>query len=151
MIFNDINTILHSIFFATIYGVLFAITSTIVSIMISLLSKLPEIIREVFVYDGLFSNPKFLLSKNTPTSFSTFASVLCFTLGFIILSYYSLDGEIRIYMFIISTASYYLARFAFCAFFEKIFSLNIRVFLQALIYFLRAILYPFVYFVRKIK
>ena len=44
---------------------------------------------------------------------------IAFTVGFCLLSYLSLDGEIRLYMLVLSFASFYLSKFAFFDFCER--------------------------------
>ena len=62
------------------------------------------------------------MNRKTEGSFFTFFSVFLFFLGFLLLSYFALDGQLRIYMLILSTAVYFLLDFTFSAILEDAFS-----------------------------
>ena len=140
----SLDEILVSIVSAFVYGLIFAFCISLALIIKSLIKGLPCIIREMLFYEKLLPLPQPMRptgdEKNGP--FLLCGSIFLFALGFSLLSYFSLDGEIRLYMLIISFASFYLSNFVFFKTFNKIALLFIRVILNVLAFAIRVIILP---------
>ena len=157
MIDFDLNITLTSILFAIIFGVLYAILYSVVYLLKSTFGCIPSIIREIVSLKKILPLPRFeyLSTEGRLGGFLTSLSIILFGLGFSILSYVSLDGQIRIYMLFFSFASFYLSKKAFLNIFIRFFFLLLRCFLKAFSFIFRAIILPIKmiihYILRKVK
>ena len=110
MTFYTLYEILASTLHAAIYGASFALLIVFANVILKEFARLIAVPREIFCYSGkIFErpNPTFKLkrggkARRISKGIFVFLSVFLFTLGFILLSYYSLDGSIRLYMLAIS-------------------------------------------------
>ena len=67
-----------------------------------------------FSYGILFAVLTFLLSVFRYTRFLCFLEVIVFGIGFMLISYFSLDGMIRIYMLALSFGGFFLVKKYIC-------------------------------------
>lgn len=110
MTFYSLYEILASTLHAAIYGLAFALFTVLANATSKELARLIALPREIFCYNGKIlemPNLSFVFKSNGKTQriskgIFVFLSVFLFTLGFVLLSYYSLDGSIRLYMLAIS-------------------------------------------------
>ncbi len=149
MITFTYKEIADSILYAILYGVSFAVFYSALVLVRSIFYSLPDIVKKTVKFDKIFPLPNFShVGKSTKTGkILSFISPLLFCLGFCVLSYISLDGIIRIYMLILSSASFYLAKIAFYEFFIRIFLLIFRLVLQSFTIIARCLILP----IRQIK
>ena len=127
MMHFSVGEIILSLIGALIYGALFFVFYTATVIIKVQLEDAKAIIKTTFRYDKIFKKPKINIGRNEKycgTALS-FLLVLIFTLGFILLSYYILDGCVRIYVLLLALFSFFVfRRFLFekaVLFFEQIF------------------------------
>lgn len=115
MTFFTLEEILSSILSAALFGAVFAVILVVLAVVFKELQLILSLPWQVFSYQGsIKSKPtvRVLLPKSGKfSSFldgaAVFVKILLFTVGFILLSYHSLDGSVRIYMLIISLAAYF--------------------------------------------
>lgn len=123
MITFSIRELLSSALFAVIFGVGFSAFVCTLDILIGAASTLPEFLIASVRFDKVFPPARLSVSARNRGGgpIYIFLCILIFALGFSLLSYISLDGEIRIYMLILAFASFYLSKIAFCDFLTKAF------------------------------
>lgn len=123
MISFNIYEILLSIGYAAGYGVAYSAIFSLFLLLRAMIISLAEIMVTIFKFEKIFPLPCFknLIKPCNRGAVFTFLSVVIFTLGFITISYFALDGVIRIYMLIFAFASFYLSKFALFDFLNKLF------------------------------
>ena len=144
MILFDYNDVLLSMLYALIFGFSFAFVYSIILLIKRALVSLPSIVKDVFFLQKSITAKSFdyLLNNVIPGRLLLAFSIVIYGIGFFLLSYVVLDGQIRIYMLIISFAAFYLSKFAF---YDLIFKILIRlciVFLKGLTIVIRWIFHP---------
>lgn len=119
----SIAELLFSVALALLFGICFCAFIIILDILIGAFSLIPGFFSMIISFDKLLPTPRLInvQTNRQKGPLYIFLSVLIFALGFSLLSYVSLDGEIRIYMLALAFASFYLSKFAFCDFLTKIF------------------------------
>lgn len=137
--------ILRSVFYAIIYGCIFEFCVLVIKLIKGVIEVAGESFQSIIHFKKLMPLPSFSEIKTTDNlgPFLSAALILSFSLGFSLLSYIALDGEIRIYLLLISFASFYLSKFVFFVFLNK---LLIRIFRFIFIIFslaIRLIILPF--------
>lgn len=98
----------YEIFLSVIYSVSFGGLLAILYEFFRILSFLPETISLIFRKTNFSNAGKIYLSNQTITQKIIF--FLFFTLGTILLSYFALDGLIRLYVIAVSLATFYLVK-----------------------------------------
>lgn len=114
--------IFSSVVYALIYGIAFAMMlSAIKAIKEGIYASL-EYLKNISKNDRIFSLPslKRVNFIHRTDAVAHALSILLFAVGFSLLSYLSLDGQIRLYMLIFSFASFYMSKNAFFGFSKKI-------------------------------
>ena len=136
--------ILYSVLYALVYGAGFALIYRFVSLLFRMLKSIPSICSDaLFSKDNFkFNNTFDYVKKQNVGAIYRFLSVIAFALGFILLSYLALDGEIRLYMLILSTASVYLVNLAFSVVFNRLFVFLINALVFAFVFVIRVIFLP---------
>lgn len=121
MITFSIREIIFSALSAVIFGVVFSAFVCTLDMLIGVASSLPEFLIASVRFDKVFPPARLSVSarKRSVGPIYLFFCILIFALGFSLLSYISLDGEIRIYMLILSFASFYLSKISFCNFLTR--------------------------------
>lgn len=145
--------ILESMICALIYGASFAALLSLAMLIKGLVVKSGEIFKEIIGFEKIFPLPRFkeiVFAQGCGAVLSFFA-VVSFAVGFSMLSYYSLDGELRLYMLILSFASFYLSKFVFSEVFVKIFLLFFRTFLTCFALLARVFILPIRSLVRRMR
>lgn len=146
MMHFTVSEIFSSVLFAFIFG---AGCAFLYMLALSIFDQLAYILlfpKYIFCYsEKILSIPPKTNSgrKEKGSPVLTFFSIIIFTLGFILLSYFALDGSIRLYMLVISLSSLFLVKKVLLS---KIFSLlNISVYylFSYIIIALRVVTYPF--------
>ncbi len=136
--------ILLSVLYAIIYGCFFALLLSALLLIKGVIKGGRESLISVIRFDKIFPLPSFsqIQASENPGAFLSAASIILFAVGFSLLSYFSLDGEIRLYMLILSFASFYLSKFVILGIFKKIFTRLIRLIFIALSFVLRIFILP---------
>ena len=114
--------IFSSVVNALIYGIAFAMMlSAIKAIKEGIYASL-EYLKNLSKNDRIFSLPslKRVNFIHRTSAVAHALSILLFAIGFSLLSYLSLDGQIRLYMLILSFASFYMSKNAFFGFSKRI-------------------------------
>ena len=96
------------IFLSVIYSSFFGIALAFLYESARIISFLPETISLILRKSEFINVRKIYLSNQTITQRILF--FLCFTLGTILLSYFALDGLIRVYVIAVSLASFFLSK-----------------------------------------
>ena len=96
------------IFLSVIYSIFWGITLAFLYESIRIISFLPETISLIFRKTKFLNDEKIYLSNQTIIQKILF--FLSFTLGTILLSYFALDGLIRLYVIAVSLATFFLAK-----------------------------------------
>ena len=114
--------IFSSVVYALIYGIAFAMMlSAIKAIKEGIYASL-EYLKKLSWNDRIFSLPRLkrvnFIHRTGAVAYAL--SILLFAVGFSLLSYLSLDGQIRSYMLILSFASFYMSKNAFFGFLKRI-------------------------------
>ncbi len=144
MIGFNIGEIFNSVIYAFAFGVIFSVAFSLCRLVRGMLASILDVTSEFIKFSKIFPLPnfkKFINPKKNGAVFS-FLSIIFFTLGFILISYLSLDGTIRIYMLIVSFASFYLSNFTFCEILSKILLCILNLFLKFLCLIFRIIASP---------
>ena len=158
MIAFTTKEIINSVFLSFAYGAISSFCYTIILTINSLLNNAPTIFERIVVFDNVFPVPhhRKLLDTKKKGPLIVFISILFFGIGFILLSYLALDGEIRLYMLIVSSALFYLLNLTFFDIFRKIVFLIFDCFIVALsipirlfIYLLKKLFHLFIKFSNK--
>ena len=156
MIVFSAYSVLNSILFSFFYGAFCATLSLVCALLFRLTRSFGRIASTWIKYNnGIFSRPREIFieegrikSVRVLREVGAFFKVLLFTIGFILISYISLDGEIRIYTLAVSLASYLLLR----SFFLSALLSFLLIGLEALVSYLSVILRIFLYIpVRTVK
>lgn len=114
--------IFSSVVYALIYGIAFAMMlSAFKAIKEGIYASL-EYLKNLSWNDRIFSLPRLkrvdFIHRTSAVAHAL--SILLFAVGFSLLSYLSLDGQIRLYMLILSFASFYMSKNAFFGFLKRI-------------------------------
>ena len=147
--FTTLETV-GSILSAAIFGVIFAFLDTVLKLFSTEINHIGKIGEHIFADGGIFRIPKRCKETKAEKGQSsrlfgeikTFLKVLFFGIGFILLSYYALDGAIRIYLLLFAIGFFFLFRYASDA---SLFKICDSVFLfvyGSLVILLRLVLRP---------
>ena len=115
--FTTFETI-ASLFSAAVFGAIFAVLDAILKILSVEARCIKKIHEHLLKYKSIFELPKSEMNSREEKrsglvgEVSVFFKVTAFTLGFILLSYYALDGAIRIYLLIFAIAFFLLFKYA---------------------------------------
>ena len=114
--------IFSSVVYALIYGIAFAMMLSAIKAIKEGVSSSFEYLKKVSSNDNIFSLPRLkrvdFIHRTSAVAHAL--SILLFAVGFSLLSYLSLDGQIRLYMLILSFASFYMSKNAFSGFLKRI-------------------------------
>lgn len=116
--FIDVVTSLFSFF---LYGLAFSLLITIFNLCLSL----PEIIFRILKNESFATIYSDFIK--TSGSLSIFISIISFSFGFLLISYLSVDGLIRIYFLLMSIISVWISKKIFAKLFLRLFYIFIRV------------------------
>ena len=151
MIYFTSHEILVSVISAVIYGIVFGLFYSLISDLSKIPAAVLAMLKEGVLYKGrIFSKPQISVDEANSGVFNTVISVLktaftifSFSLGFFLLSYWALDGVIRIYMLVLSLASDIITVKLSGLTLRKLWSLVFTYFELLTIYMLRIITFPF--------
>ncbi len=144
MIWFSGREIFLSLFYSAVYGVSFAFLVCILLLSSTLLNNIRKItISLIKPRQGMVL--KFDLNSKVDSNFSAaalFVLIIIFALGYIFLSYYTLDGGLRVYTLLISISSFFIFKILFSkSIFKIILFLTNRIFIFCA-EFLNIIIYP---------
>lgn len=139
------SEILISLLYAVVFGALFFILYSAVSILKYELGRLIDILPTVFQYDKILEKPTKKQGRNENQEGGAFAfmSVIIFALGFVLLSYYALDGCVRIYLLLFALSSFFIPKALLYEKIALIFEWVFEVLFYALIIAFRIAAWPF--------
>ena len=108
--------ILFSVLCAVIYGVIFSFLYRLTVIAFRVICHLPALAGEIVGFESIFPAPsiKATVATRREGAFFAFLSTILWFFGLLLLSYRCLDGQIRFYMLVLSSASLYIFNSAFC-------------------------------------
>lgn len=118
MIQLTLSKVLFSVLCATCFGFFLAVLGIAGKVVVSEIKILPAVIKSVFVYDekpwrierGTFRGVPLGTKSRIAQEIFQFIKIIAFSLLFILLSYFALDGQIRIYMLAIALLSLFFTR-----------------------------------------
>ena len=150
--FSTYETII-SVLYAALYGACFCILYSLMIIIRNIINSLVDLMENIVCYDKIFVLPKGIVSKNDRNIGASFLfiSIILYVIGIVLVSYAALDGIIRLYMIIISSALFFLLKFAFFNKFNKILFAIFDYFLSFVCVLMRIILFPAKFLYDKIK
>ena len=145
--------IFASITHALLFGFIFAIIVSLLLMIKGVTEGLGQGIKEVIYFDRILPLPsfKYLKNQSKPGGVLSVFLIFTFAIGFSILSYVSLDGELRLYMLIVAFASFYLSKFAFFGFSSTIFVALFRLLFKLFSLVLRVIISVFKLTINPLK
>ena len=117
--------ILLSVLYAFLFGLGYSLMYQLILISLEAVKSLPRLAREILGSEKIFPSPsikKEIKDRKFGAVFAFF-SVFLFFVGFLLLSYLALDGQLRLYMLVISSASFYVFNSAFFVVLSNIFIL----------------------------
>lgn len=123
MITFSLNSLFNSCVCAIIYGIVYSLFFAI----IQTISVLPNFICR-FSKNATSSDRLQIMTKPC-SGIVVFVAVLFFFIGFTFLSYYTLDGLIRVYLLLISVLIFYVSNKALYSLVYFLFTLPLRFFL----------------------
>ncbi len=145
--------ILLSVLYAFIFGLGYSLFYQLILISFETLKSLPRLAREILGSEKIFPSPsikKEIKDRKFGAVFAFF-SVFLFFVGFLLLSYLALDGQLRLYMLIISSASFYIFNSAFFVVLSNAFILLFDCLIFIFSTALRIIILPFRRLVLTVK
>lgn len=104
--------VIRSLVCGTIYGIAFFFFYTVILLLISQFGRFYELPVSIVKYDNFFEKT---IKNGGRNSFSLkspliFFLAILFAIGFVLLSYYALDGCLRIYLFMVSVFTFLVLR-----------------------------------------
>ena len=129
MIYFSPVEILCSLLHAVVFGMGFSFIYQLFVVILRTVKSIPGLMNEILFAERIFPFPsvKGKIKEGEEGGMTAFLSVIFFFLGFLLLSYFSLDGRLRIYMLVVSSASLYVFNCTFSvilrAFFGNAFNL----------------------------
>lgn len=125
MIGFSLKEILSSVLFAIAFGSGYSVLYLLLLSLRILPLEIGRVFLKIRGSDSILPPPKVIIKikEEFTGRIFLFASVILFSVCFLLLSYVSLDGQIRLYMLIFYSASFFLSKFAFCSILEKVASL----------------------------
>ena len=117
------SEILQSLFHSLIYGVIFYLIYKLISTVLTFFRTLPNIIYRILHFSKSQKVTSLINCSEKQKCCGTLVSVyfIIFTIGFLLLSYYSLDGIMRAYTLLISLSSFFLCKRLFDKIFDSVF------------------------------
>ena len=153
MISFSINEIHLSIGYAAGYGVAYSAIFSLCLLLRAVIFSLSKILSDIFKFEKIFPLPSFKkhIKLSERGAVFSFLSVIIFTLGFVLISYFALDGVLRVYMLVFAFASFYLSKFALFDFLNRLFVWIFDKLLMLLCLFLRISFAPIRFLFKFIK
>lgn len=145
--------IFSSVVYALIYGIAFAMMLSVIKAIKEGIYASLEYLKNISKNDRIFSLPslKRVNFMHRTGAVAHALSILLFAVGFSLLSYLSLDGQIRLYMLILSFASFYLSKIVFFDFLNKAIGFILSSAFFLLCPLVRMLIYPVKLLVRSAK
>ena len=137
--------IITSLFYAIIFGLGYSLFYAVIFIIYLSFKDIPSLFCQIVVFDKILPSPSIKkgIKEGKCGPLFAFLSVLTFFLGVMFASYFALDGEIRLYMLVLSSASFYIFYLTFYDVFRTIFILLFDMILFVVTLSLRLIITPF--------
>ena len=151
MIAFTLGEILSSLIYAAIYGAVFSAVYSGIKLLCDTVLSIPGLIGNIFVYESIFHLPNFRknIVRRKIGSIFTLLLIILFTLGFVLISYLTLDGVIRLYVLFVAFASFYLSNFVFCDILSRVFLWIFDQILKLVCLIVRILIHPFRMLIRK--
>ncbi len=146
MIYFTAEEIFWSFFHSIIYGIIFALGIVLIDCIIRLIRGLPQYFLSVKTYKRLLSLPERQNAHDIASDIGAVRMllyVISFFIGYIILSYFSLDGVFRGYILALSLAALCLTRITLGRIILLIFEHLLYILLCPIIILMRILLAAF--------
>ena len=143
MTYFTAEELLLSFLYALVYGISYAAFIETIGVLGKLFRNVPSVVQSVIIYDKLCSPSCITLIKNDRhAGIRTFATTTAFSIGFIFLSYFALDGEVRLYTLIASITSFFIFKLLTKKYLSSTAYAILSVVFRLPLILLRVILYP---------
>lgn len=144
--------IAYSVISALIFGAGLSVLASLMEVLGIVFQNMRNFTRDIFKFEKLteLSSVKFNKENQKKAIILRNIGIVAFTVGFILLSYFCLDGIIRIYMVILCFASFYLSKFTFSDFLRRVLIAFISLLYRCLVITLRLLLYPIILLFRRL-
>lgn len=153
MIAFTTREVLCSLIYSLIFGVGFFALTTAFSALLRYAFRFGKLWDDLTTYGKIFEKPMKIRGRipESLESIESFLLTLCFFLGFILLSFYALDGSVRLYTFLTALAAFCLLhRVLFSRVSAAIFCM-LDVIYFVFVFLIRALTFPFLRLFVKIK
>ena len=111
MIGFTLDEIIGSVFYAICYGFIFSLVEFLLTLSYKIFTKVAYQLTEKFKKGDNTRKKTESIHKKADKLLPL--KIFLFGIGFCLLSYIALDGEVRIYMLILSSASLFISKLAF--------------------------------------
>ena len=151
MIYFSPAEILCSLLHAVVFGMGFSFFYQLFVAILRTAKSIPGLMNEILFAERIFPFPsvKGKFKEGEEGGMTAFLSVIFFFLGFLLLSYFSLDGRVRIYMLVVSSASLYAFNYAFSVILGAFFCNAFDLILAVASTVIRCVMLPFKLLFRK--
>ncbi len=146
MIYFTAEEIYLSILHSIIYGTGFALALSAVDCIIRLAGRSREYFSSLFHYEKIFSVSSVKAKEISISSIGRIRLliyIITFSVGYILLSYFSLDGIFRLYTLVLSLLIMYFTKLTLGAAAVKLFDKLLFVLLYPIVVVLRIVIRPF--------
>ena len=135
--------IFSSVIFALAYGTIFAVILSLTVVLKESLAVSFAMLKSSLRFYKIFPLPslKNLKISNKSGALISVVSIFLFAIGFCLLSYLTLDGQLRLYMLTLSFASFYLSKIAFFDIFSGVIFFGFRISFILIIFVIRLVLW----------
>ena len=154
MTYFTAEELILSFLYALVYGISYAAFVETIGALGKLFRNVPTFVQSVIIYDKLCPPSYINLTPNDRhAGLRTFATTTAFSIGFILLSYFALDGEVRLYTLIASITSFFIFKMLTKKYISGAAYAILSVVFRFSLILLRVILYPirYIYLHKKTK
>ena len=146
MIYFTAEEIYLSILHSILYGVIFAALLSAIDCILKLSKQIPDYFSSVMVYEKIFSIPRRKRADECGIRIGKlriFVYVIGFTIGYILLSYFSLDCVFRVYTLVLSLSFICFSKLTLGNLMIELFDRAFHLIICPLVIFLRIFIRPF--------
>ena len=149
MMGHSLWRIVASVLSAASFGAIFSCVLAVASSALEVGKRALVLLKEIVRFEHILPLPsfrKYIFEENDRKDMPVWLSISAiplFAIGFSLLSYLTLDGQLRIYMLLISSAALYLSNIVFSNFFHRLFLLICTVFFAVISLPIRCLIAPF--------
>ena len=153
MIAFTVREVLFSLIYSLIFGSAFFVVSSLLGVLLRYACRFGELWHNVTSYGKIFEKPTKIRGRIAKwlESVESFVLTIIFFVGFILLSYYALDGSLRLYVFLTSLAAFYSLHCILYSRFQAIIFSVLDAVYFAFVFIIRVATFPFLRLFKKIR